>query len=135
MNKIIIIGNLTRDPELRYTPQQIPVCDFTVAVNDRKGGENAQATFFRVTVWRQLGEICAKYLSKGKKVMVSGPVSVRTYQSQSGETRASLEVVADDIEFLTPRDGESAAAPASAKAPEVAQHQAFTPVEMSDIPF
>ena len=130
MNKLIIIGNLTRDPDLRYTAQQIAVCDFTVAVNDRKGCENAQATFFRVTVWRQLGEICAKYLGKGKKVFVSGPVSVRTYQSQNGETRASLEVTADDVEFLSPKDGETAAA-----APQVTQQSGFTPVETSDLPF
>lgn len=103
MNKLAIIGNLTADPQLRTTQQGISVCDFTVAVNRRKKADGTQETdYFRVTVWRQLGESCEKYLSKGKKVFVSGPVSVRTYKAQNGETRASLEVIAEDVEFLTP---------------------------------
>ena len=105
MNKLTIIGNLTRDPELRTVGSGISVCDFTVAVNRRRTGEGQQeADFFRVTAWRQLGENCAKYLAKGRKVCVVGPVSVRTYQTQQGETRAQLKVTADDIEFLSPRD-------------------------------
>lgn len=106
MNKLTIIGNLTRDPELRTTSAGVSVCDFTVAVNRRKSGNNQQpeADFFRVSAWRQLGENCAKFLHKGSKVCAVGPVSVRTYQTNSGETRASLEVVADDIEFLSPKD-------------------------------
>ena len=106
MNKLYIIGNLTREPELRTTSAGVNVCDFTVAVNRRKSGNNQQpeADFFRVSAWRQLGENCAKFLHKGSKVCAVGPVSVRTYQTNSGETRASLEVVADDIEFLSPKD-------------------------------
>lgn len=103
MNKLTIIGNLTRDPELRTTQQGLAVCDFTVAVNRRKGDES---DFFRVTAWRQLGENAAKYLAKGRKVCVVGPVSARTYTTNNGETRVSLEITAEDVEFLSPRTTE-----------------------------
>lgn len=115
MNKLFIVGNLTRDPELRSTPNGIPVCTFTVAVNRRRaaGAEAAQqpeADFFRVTAWRQLGENCNRYLAKGRKVAVVGAVQVSTYTAQDGATRASLEVTADDVEFLSPRgEGEGGA--------------------------
>lgn len=107
MNKIFIVGNLTRAPEMRSTRDGIPVCTFTVAVNRRNRGAQAgqpEADFFRVTAWRGLGEICARYLAKGKKVSVVGAVSVSTYTANDGSTRASMEVNADDVEFLTPRD-------------------------------
>lgn len=125
MNKLILIGNLTADPQLRTTPNGVSVCDFNLAVNERKGGESA-ATYFRVTAWRQLGENCHKYLAKGRKVFVSGPVSARTYQAQNGETRVSLEVTAEDVEFLSSRQESGEAAP---------QQSGFTPVETSDLPF
>lgn len=99
MNKLIAIGNLAANPDLRSTPNGIPVCTFTIAVNGRKQDE--PATFFRVTAWRQLGENCNRYLAKGKKVFVSGPVSVSTYTAKDGTTRASLEVTAEDVEFLS----------------------------------
>ena len=105
MNKVFIIGNLTRDPELRSTRDGIPVCSFTVAVNRRIRNAEAgqpEADFFRVTAWRQLGEICSKYLAKGRKVSVTGSVSVSTYTGNDGNTRASLDVTADDVEFLSP---------------------------------
>lgn len=101
MNKLIIIGNLTRDPAMRQTSDGALVCDFTVAVNSRK--KDGEAQFFRVTAWRTLAEICSKYLAKGRKVCVMGAVSVQVYQSRTGETKASLEVTASDIEFLTSR--------------------------------
>ena len=99
MNKLIAVGNLTANPELRSTPNGIPVCTFTIAVNGRKQDE--PATFFRVTAWRQLGENCNRYLAKGKKVFVSGPVSVSTYTAKDGTTRASMEITAEDVEFLS----------------------------------
>lgn len=82
------------------------MCTFTVAVNRRKQSNQQgqpEADFFRVTVWRQLGEICAKYLAKGRKVCVIGPVSVSTYTGKDGKTYANLEVTADDVEFLSPK--------------------------------
>ena len=141
MNKLTIIGNLTRDPELRTTSAGINVCDFTVAVNRRvrRDAQSSQpeADFFRVSAWRQLGENCAKFLAKGRKVCVVGPVSVRTYQSSDGTTRASLEVTAEDVEFLSARnDGEAGAysAPAAAPAAEP-QAAGFTAVETDELPF
>lgn len=105
MNKLTIIGNLTRDPELRTLNSGVSVCTFTVAVNRRRKAEGQpEADFFRVSAWRQLGESCAKYLSKGRKVAVVGAVSVQTYQANDGTTRASLEVTADDVEFLSSRN-------------------------------
>ena len=103
MNKLTIIGNLTKDPEKRTTTSGVNVCSFTVAVNrPKRDGQDQGADFFRVTAWRGLADICAKYLAKGRKVAVVGSVSQHTYQS-NGETKASLEVNADDVEFLTPK--------------------------------
>ena len=141
MNKLTIIGNLTRDPELRTTSSGVNVCDFTVAVNrrQRKDAQSGQpdADFFRVTAWRQLADLCARYLSKGRKVCVVGPVSVHTFTGNDGNTRASLEVTADDVEFLSSRnDGEAGAysAPAAAPAAEP-QAAGFTAVETDELPF
>ena len=107
MNKAHIIGNLTRDPESRVTQSGINVCFFTVAVNRRhRDGQQDQADFFRVTAWRQLGENCQKYLTKGKKVAVVGPVSVSTYQGKDGKTYASMDITAEDVEFLSPKGEE-----------------------------
>lgn len=104
MNKLTIIGNLTRDPELRTTSAGINVCDFTVAVNKRQRRDQSsqpEADFFKVSVWRERADVCAKYLAKGRKVCVIGPVSVRTYTTNDGETRAQLEVTGEEVEFLS----------------------------------
>ena len=133
MNKIILIGNLTADPKLAYTQgTNIPVCNFTIAVNDRRGGED-KTQFFRVTVWRKLGETCAQYLAKGRKVFVSGALGFSTYPRNNGETGVNLEVTADDVEFLSPRDqGQTAPDAASA----YTQPQGFTPVDTgNELPF
>ena len=144
MNKLTIIGNLTRDPELRTVSTvngETAVCSFTVAVNQRRGrnqNDNGQeqADFFRVTAWRALGENCSRYLAKGRKVCVVGPVSVRTYQGSDGNFRASMEVTAEDVEFLSPRDQQPGAAPAAGAAPApTAQNNGFTAVETDDLPF
>lgn len=104
MNSLTIIGNLTNDPELRTTTSGKNVCGFSVAVNRRNKIEGQpDADFFRVSAWGQLGENCAKFLAKGKKVCVVGSVSVRTYENQKHETRASMEVKANDVEFLSPK--------------------------------
>jgi len=142
MNKLTIIGNLTRDPELRTVGAGISVCDFTVAVNRRnrsqQNGGQPETDFFRVTAWRQLGEICAKYLAKGRKVCVVGPVSARTYQANDGSTRVSLEVTAEDVEFLSSRNDDQAAgyvAPAASAPAPMAQNSGFTAVETDELPF
>ena len=106
MNKLHIIGNLTRDPELRSTTTGKDVCTFTVAVNRRNKREGEpDADFFRVTAWNERGRLCSQYLSKGKKVSVVGSVSVNVYQKQDGTAGASMEVNAEDVEFLSPKDG------------------------------
>ena len=154
MNKLTIIGNLTRDPELRTTSTGINVCDFTVAVNRRQSaqqranGQQQEADYFRVSAWRELGDNCSKYLAKGRKVCVIGPVSVRTYTGNDGITRANLEVTADEVEFLTPRDAQGAApasgqgnpapayqAPAAAAPAAPATPAGFTAVETDELPF
>ena len=106
MNKIFLIGNLTGDPELRTTPNGITVCTMNLAVNRRFSGnrEERQTDFHRVTAWRQLGETCSRFLSKGKKIAVVGEFVPRTYEGKDGATRVSLEVTAEEIEFLSPRD-------------------------------
>lgn len=103
MNKVCLIGNLTRDPELRQTQSGIAVCSFCLAVNKPKksGAEEAEADYFRVTAWRQLGESCAKYLAKGRKCCAVGPVELQSYTGQDGETRYSLCVTAESVEFLS----------------------------------
>ena len=143
MNKIILIGNLTRDPELRTTPNGYSVCDFTIAVNDRRGrnqqagAQQDTAQFFRVSAWRQLGENCQRYLTKGSKVFVSGPLTARTYQANDGTTRVSLEVTADDVEFLSSRNDAQAGgySPAPSAPAPMAQASGFTAVETDDLPF
>lgn len=111
------------------------VCDFTVAVNRRRRNDNQggqpEADFFHVTAWRERGELCAKYLAKGKKVCIIGPVSVRTYTGNDGTTRASLEVTADEVEFLSPK-GEASATPV---AEPTQQEGGFTAVETDELPF
>ena len=146
MNKLFIIGNLTRDPELRSTQSGKTVCNFTVAVNRRRSQNNGQpeADFFRVSAWSQLGENCQRYLMKGRKVAVVGPVSASTYQASDGSTRVQLEVTADDVEFLSSRNDEQAAggyaAPAAPVTPTypapAMPNTDYTPVDPGDdLPF
>ena len=128
MNKLAIIGSLGRDPELRSTPNGIPVCTFSVGVTRRKGGEEPQTDWFKVTAWRQLGENCNRYLTKGKKVFVSGPVSVSTYTAKDGTTRASMEITAEDVEFLSP-------ASAGGEQPNTDERAGFVKVDDEILPF
>lgn len=100
MNKLFIIGNLASDPETRETKSG-SVTSFTVAVNKRT--KEPKADFFRVSAWRQLGELCKQYLAKGRKVAIVGAVSVSAYLDSNGAARARLEVTADDVEFLSPK--------------------------------
>lgn len=139
MNKLTIIGNLTRDPELRTTSTGLNVCSFTVAVNRRRSGNSNQpeADFFRVSAWRQLGENCQRYLAKGRKVAVVGSVSVSTYTGNDGTTRATLEVTADDVEFLSSRNEDAGYAPAAPaqSIPAAPAMNGFEEVDDEDLPF
>ncbi len=106
MNKITIIGNLTADPELRSTQNGKSVCGFTVAVDRRFPGSDGEKVtdFFRVNAWGAQGESCSKHLAKGRKVAVLGELQARTYSNKDGATKLSLDVKADEIEFLSPRE-------------------------------
>ena len=142
MNHLMIIGNVTRDSELRTTPNGVNVCSFSVAVNERRGkNKEQQATFFRVTAWNKLAETCGNYVKKGMKIAVSGRVEISTYQTQKGEQRSELAVQADEVEFLTRVDNNGGANSQyeEAQAPEPENHgQNFVDVssEVSDeLPF
>jgi single-strand DNA-binding protein len=141
MNKIILIGNLTRDPETRTTSTGLNVCSFTIAVNRRRSANatnQPEADFFRITTWKTLAENCQKYLAKGRKVGVTGSVSVSTYEGKDGATRSSLDVTAEDIEFLSPKEDGEYHAPMGTmenKPKSGAEQGGFTQVEEDELPF
>ncbi len=103
-NKITVIGNLGRDPELRYTPQGDAVCDFSVAVNDRKKDKSGEfqdvTTWFRVTLWRKMAENASKYLTKGRPVYIEGRLQVDEWQDKDGNNRFTLNINATDMQFI-----------------------------------
>lgn len=134
MNRLTIIGNLTADPEVRSTPAGKTVTNFTVAVNRRRSADGQQeADFFRVSAWNQLGENCGKWLVKGRKVAVVGPVSVRTYETQNGKHGASLEVVAQEVEFLSQGAQPDVVSPVPP--PNVDRQTGMEEIETDDLPF
>ncbi len=104
-NKIIVVGNLGRDPELRYTPQGNAVCDFSVATNEKKrdkGGDLQEVvTWFRVTLWNKQAENASKYLTKGSPVYIEGRLRVEEWTDKDGKLRHSLEVNATDMQFIS----------------------------------
>lgn len=133
MNKVILIGNLTRDPETRTTTSGITCCAFSIAVNRRRTNAdgNHEVDYFNVTAWRQLGELCMKYLSKGRKVCVEGSIQIRTYDAQDGSKRTAVDVIADSVEFLSPQN--AGGTPATSAAPTHAS-AAYGHRRMSDMP-
>ncbi len=108
MNKVILVGNLTRDPELSETPNGVAVCRFAIAVSrDYANAEgNRETDFFNVTVWRGRAENCGKYLKKGNKVAIVGSLQTRSYEDKDGIKRNVTDVVANEVEFLTPRSAQ-----------------------------
>lgn len=134
MNRATIIGNLTFSPELKTVQNGVSVCTFNVAVNRRrKEGQEPEADFFRVTAWRQLGENCAKYLSKGRKVAVTGPVSGRAYMGKDGTPKFSLEITADDVEFLSPKNEQPDAAAVEQTANAITSSAPAAPAGFVDV--
>ena len=129
MNKQIVIGNVCNDPETRATPSGVTVCSFNVAVDrrfkDAKG--NKVTDFFRVQAWRQLGEVCSKYVKKGMKVAAVGELQPRLYEAKDGTARMSLDVCADDVEFMSRADEKPAAKPADPNT--------FEDISSKDLPF
>ena len=109
MNKVILIGNLTRDPELSETPSGVAVCRFAIAVSrDYASADgNRETDFFNITVWRGRAEVCGKYLKKGNKVAVVGSLQTRSYEDKDGIKRNVTDVIASEVEFLTPKNTQS----------------------------
>lgn len=142
MNKAFLIGNLTRDPELRKTPNDISVCTFTIAVNRRfKTASGEQETdFLPIVVWRGLADNCARYLQKGNPVAVVGEIRTRSYDAKDGTKRYVTEIQADDVQFLpkgqsgaAPRTGAPSAQPQDVFPPEGASD--FAPLDDEELPF
>jgi single-strand DNA-binding protein len=109
INRVVLLGNLTRDPELRHTPSGMAVCSLRIAVNTRrKDGATGEWTekpnYFDVTVWGNQGENCAQYLSKGRPVAVDGRLEWREWDAQDGTKRQAVEIIADSVQFLGSRD-------------------------------
>jgi single-strand DNA-binding protein len=104
-NRVILAGNLTRDPELRFTNDGVPVCSFGLAVN-RVRSRNEDVDFFDVSAWRELGETIANYKKKGDPILVEGRLQYRTWEAQDGSKRSKVDVVADNVQFLG-RPGDS----------------------------
>lgn len=129
MNKVILIGNLTKDPEVRSTGNGASVCTFTLAVERRfktAAGEKT-SDFFTIVCWRQLADLCGKYLSKGKKASVIGELQNRSYEAKDGTKRYVTEIVASEIEFLTPRSAQD-----PSPLPDISS---FEDVPNEDLPF
>lgn len=105
MNKVVIIGNLTKDPELTETPSGVAVCKFSVAVSrDYTNADGSRETdFFNITVWRGRAENCGKYLKKGNKVAIVGSLQNHSYEDKDGIKRNVTDIVASEVEFLTPK--------------------------------
>jgi len=106
-NKAFIIGNLTRDPELRYTTSGIPVARFSVAVN--RIGKEAGVDFLNVVAWRRLAEICGEYLKKGRPVAIEGRLQVRSFQGKDGQMKTYYEIVTDNMQMLGKKEPSAAA--------------------------
>ncbi len=106
MNKVFLIGNLTRDPELSETAGGVPVCHFSIAVNRNYSSQDGerQTDFFNCTAWRAMAESIARYTKKGKKVSVVGSIQLRNYEDNQGVKRTAVDIIAQDVEFLSPRE-------------------------------
>ena len=144
MNKAILIGNLANDPESRTTSSGIAQCTFRLAVQRRFANQQGvrEADFLTIVCWRQTAELCARYLSKGRKVAVEGSIQTRSYDAQDGTKRYVTEIVADNVEFLSSReDGGSRqgnyapAAPAPAPRNAAPANSDFTEVDDDELPF
>ena len=129
MNYVSMIGRLTKTPDIRQTNTGKNVCSFTLAVNRRYKDADGKTTadFFSVQAWEKLAELCARYLDKGSKVFVSGELRNRSYEAKDGTKRTITEIVAEQLEFLTPRT--------DAALSEAAVPEGFTDIEDEDLPF
>jgi single-strand DNA-binding protein len=128
-NKVFLIGNLTRDPELRYTTSGIPVVRFAIAVNrfikkDASGKSGQDVDFINIVAWRRLAEICGEFLKKGRPVAIEGRLQIRSYDDpRSGEKKTMTEVVADNVQMLGRKSDGSSAAPVEEKSSNSAEEE------------
>ncbi len=142
LNKVLLLGRLTRDPELRYTPSGTAVADFGLAVSraykTAEGEKKESVTFVDITVWAKKAEICAEYLSKGRQVIVEGRLELDSWETQDGQKRSKLKVVAEDVQFIGSAPGgargEKKGAEAGASAPAEPAEKAAE-AGSDDIPF
>jgi len=138
-NKIIIVGNLGRDPELRYTSQGTPVCSFTMATNERRKDQSGefqdQATWFRVTFWGRQAETASQYLSKGRSVYVEGRLRVEEWNDREGRQRYTLEVHATDMQFIGGRSDEQSQHVSKDSGKPPVEEGAGSDITDDDIPF
>ena len=145
MNKAILIGNLANDPESRTTASGIAQCTFRLAVNRRYTNQQGvrETDFLPIVCWRQTAELCARYLSKGRKVAVEGSIQTRSYDAQDGTKRYVTEIIADNVEFLGSRDDGArqggfdapAASAAPAPKPQAPASSAMTDIDDDELPF
>ena len=146
MNKVILVGRLTKDPELRATTSGIPVCSFTVACDRRfvKQGEERKADFINCIAWRQSAEAISKYFVKGNRIALEGSIQTRSWQDNEGKNRYATEVVVDSWEFAQNKnEGANAYTPSSnsglypvePEAPAMGDIDGFMPIEEDDLPF
>lgn len=123
LNKVFLMGNLTRDPELRYVPSGAAVANFSIAVNrtykDNAGEKKEEVSFIRVVVWGKMAEVCGEYLAKGRPVMVEGRLKTRSWEDQSGQKRSAMDVVALNVQFLGSRGERKTETPASKEGVDV----------------
>ena len=140
MNKIILIGNLTRDPEMSETPSGVPYCRLGIAVNRPYSDEdgNRETDFFNVTVWRGQAENCGRYLKKGSKVAIVGSIQNRTYEDKDGNKRQVTDIIANEVEFLSVRnqaDGAEDVQPVYEQRAPRAAKPTLEQVDDDDLPF
>jgi len=147
LNRVQLIGNLTRDPELRYTPQGTAVCSMGIATNRNwvtdSGEKKEEVEFHRIVAWNKLAELCSQLLTKGRKVYVEGRLSTRTWTAQDGSSRTTTEIVIDDMIILdSKRTGEKeeegideVSAPKEEKAQNATTNEKNEDINPDDIPF
>ena len=140
INRVVLVGNLTRDPELRHTPSGTAVCNLRLAVNTRRKDETGQwvdkPNYFDITVWGNQGERCAQYLTKGRPVAIDGRLEWREWETPEGNKRQAVDVVADTVQFLGGRgDGEGAGGYIPADAAATPAGDFPTSPTDDDIPF
>ena len=136
MNKVLLIGNLTREPELSSTASGVAMCRIGIAVNRNYTNSegNRETDFFNITAWRNLAERCGKYLHKGSKVGIVGNLQMRSYEV-NGEKRNTIDIIADDIEFLSPKGSVEGADAMGANTESAEKVDKLEPVDDSELPF